>query len=1045
MKRMFTKILGMCAGLFLCAGVQAMDAYTPDLIWSGAKDSLFNDVSLNWITPTDSLTALAFSTGKKLLVSNGRATRRLLLMDRNLEAGGLVFDSPSTYTFSTTTTADGIGNTLSGDFQMVQRGAGVVTMTGKGFTIANTKGTLIENNATLRVNGPGGAANAGNLIAETAFGPKVSFNNGSLMMGSSSNTTATLLGYEKMKWDINVADNSYGTFTFDRYCTWEGKMSGAANTAFNLYLRCIREVFGGDASNFKGTFTAAVDHSSDAGTLTTFTPVTGGPACVAFILADTSGVAEFNADGSLHNVLRREDYLTQRDTLLYTYATRYPMGMPDATINIKDSVIMVWGSDLSTRSGEITISRDNSICRLGALNGTALSILGSTKQGSSTTNHSWQIGSNNTNSVFNGQIMNSGFKSKSGLTNNIIKVGTGDWRLTNASHSYNGKTWVRQGSMTILGRITSNGKLVVDSGAVLKGTPNFTALSSSDIDGTLELGGEASNHGIGTMTFGAGDINVNANAKIRIGLGQGNRCDAIKYAGLTTFDGGATIEFFVEEGPVAAGDTFAVLIPISTAATASVANSCNVVMQDGLVLDVTHLFDDPIWAGKSKYLCGVVKVISNTNPGVYTAQAAAVTSVSPVAKSAVGVSGSIKVTYDKNIARGTGAITMGGVAFEPVISANVATINYTGLAAEPDSFDLVIPAGAIKESSNNAATAAYTVRYYHDKIAPTLVSQSVRADSIMTWEDGNITFTFSKGVVVANAAAITINQTQFEKVKTSVNNAVLTVSTVALNYGKNYTITIPAGAITDAVGNPGPAVSLNFSTANPLTYDDVTAFNTRPNTNLPITFDTLTTGSSNTYPFWSYVNSGAGTYANGEITWTSNSTNNKIMTAFVGKATKINVYARRTGTDAVGLKIQEAVAESSVSKWRTIRELSSDELTLTKQLFSYTPSANIRFFKILPSTASATASVIISGYSIEGIPASVKQVAGSSISYCNVANGLSLEGLTMGSRIDVYDLTGVRKASIKVNASSMTVPVQGFSIVKITSDAGTTVIKAMVR
>jgi hypothetical protein len=54
MKRMFTKILGMCAGLFLCAGVQAMDAYTPDLIWAGAKDSLFNETSLNWITDRQS-------------------------------------------------------------------------------------------------------------------------------------------------------------------------------------------------------------------------------------------------------------------------------------------------------------------------------------------------------------------------------------------------------------------------------------------------------------------------------------------------------------------------------------------------------------------------------------------------------------------------------------------------------------------------------------------------------------------------------------------------------------------------------------------------------------------------------------------------------------------------------------------------------------------------------------------------------------------------------------------------------------------------------
>lgn len=1060
MKRKFTKLLSICFGLILSAGVYAIDSYTPDLVWTGAaKDSSFNKTSLNWMTTTDSLTALPFTTGKKLLVSNGLPSvvdtvnavaitrnRRYLLLKENLELGGLVFDSPNAYTLGTTTLATGEGNVLSGDFQMVQKGTGVVTLVGKGFTLSNTKGTLIENNSTLRVNGPGGTANAGNLIAETVFGPKVTFNNGSLMMGSSSNTTSTLLGYEQMKWDIDVLDNSTGTFTFDRYCVWEGKMTGSTNTAFNLYIRCIREVFGGDVSNFKGTLTAGVDHSSDAGTLTLFTPVTGGPACVAFILADTAGVAEFNkVDGTLHNVLRRENYLAQRDTLNYTYATRYPLGMPDGTVNLKDSVLMIWGSDLSIRSGGTSMTRDNSICRIGALNGTAASILGSTRQGTGSSVHTWQIGSANTDAVFNGQIMNSGFKSKSGLTNNIIKVGTGDWRLTNASHSFNGKIWVRQGSLTVLGRMTSNGKLAVDSGAVLKGSPNFTALSGVDIDGTLEIGGEASAHGIGNMTFGAGDINVTANSKIRIGLGQGNRCDNIKYAGITTIDPGATIEFFVEEGPVAAGDTFAVLIPISTALSASIVGTCNILMQDGLVLDVTHLFDDPIWATPdTKYLCGVVKVISNTNPGVYQSLPAAVTGVSPVAKSAVGVAGSIKVTYDKNIARGTGAINMGGVAFEPVIAANVATINFSGLSATADSFDLVIPAGAIKEAANNAATAAYTVRFFHDKIAPSLVSQSIRTDSVMTWEDGNITFTFSEGVTVANAADITINQTQYEKVKPSVNNNVLTLGTIALNYGKNYTVNIAAGALTDNVGNPAPAVSLNFSTANPLIYTDVVGFNTKPYVNLPITFEPILKDTA-VFPLWAHVNSGAGTFADGEMTWTSNNTNNKIMSAFTGTATKFNVTARRTGTDAVGLKIQEAVAESSVSKWRTIKELTNDDLTLIKQTFSFNVSPNIRFVKILPSTASATASVTVSGYSVEGIPASIKQTTGSSIRSYVVSNGLALEGLSAGARVEVYDLTGVRKAALVANSSSMIVPVQGFGIVKITSEAGTTVIKALVK
>jgi autotransporter-associated beta strand protein len=1061
MKRTFTKLLFMSFGLFLSAGIYAVDAYTPDLIWTGvAKDSSFNKTAKNWMAPGDSATALPFFTGAKLLVSNGLSNvtdtvngvavtrnRRYLQLKDSLVLGGLVFNSTNAYTLGTWTTPAGNANVISGDFQMVQHGPATITMVGKGFTVANTQGSLVDNNSTLRVNGPGGSSIV-NLIAETAFGPKVTLNNGKIMMGAQCNTSTTLLGFEKMKWDIDVVDNSYGSLTFDKFCTWEGKLTGSASTTFNLYVRYLREVFGGNASGFKGQFNVGIDRSTEwtdvTATAQMNTSISGYP-CKNFVLTDTSGVAEFNADGSLHNVLPLSDYMTLRDTLTYTYATRYPLGMPDATVNVGDSILMVWGSDLTTRTGETTLYRDNSICRIGALNGTPMSVLGSTRQGSSTTNHTWQVGSANTNAVFGGPIVNSGFKSKSGLTNNIIKVGTGDWRLTNANHTYNGKTWVRQGSLTVLGKITSNGKLVVDSGAVLKGTPNFSALSTSDIDGILEIGGEASNHGLGTMTFGAGDINVNANAKIRIGLGQGNRCDAIKYAALTTFDAGATIEFFVEEGPVAAGDTFAVLIPISTSATASIANSCNVKLQDGLVLDVTHLFDDPIWAGDQKYKCGVVKVISNTNPGIYTAQAAAVTGVNPVAKSAVGVAGTIKVTYDKNIARGTGSITMGGVAFEPVIANNVATINFTGLAADADSFDLVIPAGAIKEAANSAATAAYTVRYAHDKILPTLTAQSVKADSLMSWVDANMTFTFSEGVVIANPTAITIGpKTQFEKVKPSVTGNILTLGLVAMNYGKNYTITIPAGAITDAVGNAGPAISLNFSTKNPASYVDTVGMNGRAFTSLPINYNPLISGSTNTYPLWSYVNSGAGSFdaTAGEVTWTSNNSNNKIMCAFLGVASNITVAARMTGTGSVGLKLQESPAEAGISAWRTICELDETNLTTTKQQFSYTPTPGMRFFKILPTTASTTASLIVSGYVIDGVTA-LKPIDGLSVRAYQVAGGLNLEGLPVGSRVDVYDLAGLCKSSRLTNASSLFVPMKGFAIVKVTSETGTTVIKAM--
>jgi hypothetical protein len=1057
MKKMITNFFGICFGLILCTSIYAVDAYTPDLVWTGAAcDSAFNTTSLNWMTPTDSLTALPFTIGSKLLISNGlpnkldtvsgvsiTRNRRYLLLKDSFELGGLVFNSPNAYTFGTETYSGGAGNVLSGDFQMVQEGTGVITLVGKGFTLDNTQGTLIQNGSTLRVNGPGGSSST-NLIAETAFGPKVTFNNGHLLMGSASNTTSTTIGYEKMKWDIDVVDNSYGTLTFDRYCTWEGKMTGSANSTFNLNLRCVREVFGGDASDFKGIFNVGMDHSSDAGTYTLYTAQSGF-ACGAFILTDTAGVAEYNLDGSLHTVLPLESYPSVMNTTLYTYATKYPLGMPDATINLKDSVLMVWGSDLTTRTGETTLYRDNSICRIGALNGTSKSLLGSTRQGADASIHTWQIGSANTDAVFNGMILNSGFKYKKGLTNNITKVGTGDWRLTYSSHTFNGDVWVREGSLTVLGSMSTNKKLTVDSAATLKGSPTFTALASSDINGTLEIGGEASAHGLGTMYFGAGDINVGSTANIRIGLGQGGRCDKINYAALTTFDAAATIEFFVEEGPVVAGDTFAVLIPISSSATASILNSCNVVCQSGLVLDYTHLFDDPIWATE-RWACGVVTVISNTNAGVYQSLPAQVVSSTPADKGTVGRSGSIVLTYDKNVARGTGSITMGGIAFEPVVADKTVTINFSGLAAAADSFTLVVPGGAILESANNESATAYTATYFNDKVVPTLTAQSVAAAASLSWADGSMTFTFSEPIVVANKAGITINQTQYEKVKPSVSSSVLTLSYIALNYNSSYTVNVAEGAITDAVGNPAAAISLSFTTQAPSTYSDTVGMNGRAYTYLPIDYDPILSGTTNSYPLWSYYNSGAGSFDEtaGELTWTSNSSNNKVMCAFLGTASKISVSARRTGTDNVGLKIQESVAEAGASAWRTIVELDTADLTTTEQVFSYTPTSGMRFLKILPSTASSTSSIILGGYTIEGV-SSLKPISESSIRSINVDGGLSLHGLTAGSRVEVYNVAGIRTFTTVAQSDVLFVPVKNFAIVKISDDNGTTALKAMVK
>lgn len=1062
MKKIFTKFVMAAAGLFLTAGVMAAD-YAPDLVWTGnALDSLWNKTSLNFKTFSGE-TPAAFSTGKKLLFSAGldnfrdtvgtvtrNINRRHIRLKDTLEVGGMVFDSPNEYTLFSDEITGGFGYVIKGDFQLVQKGTGMLTLKGMNLKLDNKQGTLIQN-GTIKVDGP---KITNNQVAVTAFGPKVVLQNGHLLMGKGCNTTSTTTGYEQMKWDIDIPDNSFGTFTLDRYCTWEGKLTGSASTNFNINLRCVREVVGGDMSDFKGNINVGVDHSPEGPGNYIFYTAQSGFSCLAYVMADTFGIAEFAPGGKLANVYRRDNFKTLIDTSAriaqgYTYTTRYPLGTPDATINLKDSILMIWGSDLTLAAGASNMYRDNAVCRVGALNGTSMTILGSTRQGSGTTNHTWEIGALGTNSVFEGKIINSGFKSKSGLTNNINKVGKGDWRLTNAAHTFNGKVWVKEGSLTALGSFSTNGALVVDSGAVLKGTPNFSSVSSTTIDGTVEIGGEAEAHGLGSVTFGAGDVTFGKNAKIRIGLGQGSRCDKLNYFGLMKFDPEATIEFFVEEGPVVAGAQYQVIVPISTSSSASIETTAKVVCQDGLVLDYSKLFDDPIWSD-NKAMCGVVTVISNTNPGVYQSEAAKVKSVNPVEKSAIGTSGTIVLTYDKDIKRGTGNITVGDKTFEPVISGATATINYSGISNASDSTDLVVPQGSILDLFSGTACKAFSARYFNDKVVPTLTAQSVKNDSIISWGDASMTFTFSEDVKVANTAAFTIgSRSQCEKVKPTASGKVVTVNYVALNFGKNYTIDIPAGAITDAVGNPAGAISVKFSTKPlPVFAADSTALNGKPSTTLPIVQDTIV-NSGNVYPLWAQYSSGTsmyGSFANGEMTWNVNNSNNKIMAAFTGDAKSIYVTARRTGTGSVGLTIQESPAEASVAEWRTIQELTEDQLTTDKKEFGWNLSSGTRFIKIKPTVASTTNTLIISSYKVLTTPTSVEKPGIATFRYYNAEGGLVIDGLSGRTRIEVYNLAGMRTSTLTANSSSQFVPVSGFALVKVVSEnQGTTVIKAMVK
>ena len=96
----------------------------------------------------------------------------------------------------------------------------------------------------------------------------------------------------------------------------------------------------------------------------------------------------------------------------------------------------------------------------------------------------WVIGGANTDETFRGVIDGRAQNGKEGTTN-IVKTGSGDWRLTGAN-TYSGTTKVEAGTLIVNGTHSGSGAITVNSGATLAGKGTLTGAVT--MNGTLMVG-----------------------------------------------------------------------------------------------------------------------------------------------------------------------------------------------------------------------------------------------------------------------------------------------------------------------------------------------------------------------------------------------------------------------------------------------------------------------------------------------------------------------------------------------------------------------------
>jgi len=96
-----------------------------------------------------------------------------------------------------------------------------------------------------------------------------------------------------------------------------------------------------------------------------------------------------------------------------------------------------------------------------------------------------------------------------------------------------------------------------------------------------------------------------------------------------------------------------------------------------------------------------------------------------------------------------------------------------------------------------------------DKTAPTLVSSSPSNNETNVNIASSIVVVFSENIVLKSNAVITLNN---EPVSTTVNLRNLQISAKLVS-GTDYTLQIPANAISDEAGNFSKSITITFKTA----------------------------------------------------------------------------------------------------------------------------------------------------------------------------------------------------------------------------------------
>jgi methionine-rich copper-binding protein CopC len=185
---------------------------------------------------------------------------------------------------------------------------------------------------------------------------------------------------------------------------------------------------------------------------------------------------------------------------------------------------------------------------------------------------------------------------------------------------------------------------------------------------------------------------------------------------------------------------------------------------------------------------------------------------------------SLEITFDENINKGTGNITVSGTGFTQTIDVTTNAVKVNGKKATIDlsqtlpfatAISVAVPQGAFEDETGNdfagLAASAWTFTTIDaptptDNTAPVVSGLSPADESTGVAENAKLEITFSEEVKAGNGnVTITVNGTpQTVDVTTNavkINKEKVTIDAANFPEGAAVSVQIPAGAFEDIAGN----------------------------------------------------------------------------------------------------------------------------------------------------------------------------------------------------------------------------------------------------